>query len=794
MFARLGTFAYRRRGRVVIAWVVGLLILGGIAGGVGSGFTSKFGLPNGVESKRGLDILDRDFGGVGAGQSGSIVIHTPNGSVTDPQVEAAVDAFLAEVAKVPSVAQVASPYADGNERQIATDGADAGTIAYASVQFPSSLSQSDLQSAAKAIEALEPSVTGVQFEYGGQGFATFEAPSSELLGLGFAVIILTLAFGSVLATGLPIGTALAGIAVGSVALTLLSNVFTMPDFATTIGVMMGLGVGIDYALFIVSRYRENLHLGHSVEESVVLAIDTSGRAVLFAGLTVVISLLGMLTMGVQFVSGLGIGAAVVVLITMIASLTLLPALIGFAGRRVEVARWRGAIAAGLIALSLLGLGLKVSPFLVGIPLAAIVLIASLVYAPLRREVPKRAPKSRQQQWAYRWSRSVQHHPWRSVGAGVVALVILALPIFGLRLGFSDQGNDPSGSTTRKAYDLLADGFGPGFNGTFLLVAELPQGGTPADLEAVTAAVQQTPGVAVVTAPRTTPRAGDEADPKAAVWTVIPTTSPQDERTTTLVNHLRDDVLPAATSSSNLDVVVTGSVAIQIDFSEYLSGRLPYFFIAVLGLSFLLLLAVFRSLLVPIKAVVMNLISIGAAYGIVVAVFQWGWLSGLVGIEGAPIEPFVPMMLFAIVFGLSMDYEVFLLSRIKEEWDRTGDSKESVADGLASTAQIITVAAAIMVVVFGSFLLENNRVIRLMGVGLAVAVLLDATVVRMLLVPATMELLGDRNWWIPRWLDRVLPTINVEGPLEQTATLGSGLDDEAAALVADDGQREHVEVQ
>ncbi len=604
----------------------------------------------------------------------------------------------------------------------------------------------------------------MRFEYGGSVFREGSAPSSELLGIGFAIIILILAFGSVLAMGLPIGTALAGIAVGGVTLTLLSNVITMPDFATTIGVMMGLGVGIDYSLFIVSRYRENLHLGHSSEESISIALDTSGRAVAFAGITVIISLLGMLTMGVEFVSGLGIGAAVVVFITLVASLTLLPALIAYAGPRIDVARWRGVVSAGLVAVALLGLGLKINAFLIGIPLAIVVLISSFVFAPLRRELPHRPPKRRRDTWAYRWSRTVQHHPWRSVSAGGLLLVVLALPVLGLRLGFSDDGNAPKDTTTRQAYDLLAQGFGPGFNGPFVLVAELPAGTDSSAVDAVTNAVAATPGVAHITPARY----NDPANPTAAVWNVIPTTSPQDEATTELVNHLRDDVLPKATASSGLDVAVSGSVATQIDFSSYLEGRLVFFFAAVLTLSFLLLLLVFRSLLVPVKAVVMNLLSIGAAYGVIVAVFQWGWLSDVIRIEGAPIEPFIPMMLFAIVFGLSMDYEVFLLSRIKEEWDRTGNSKESVADGLAATARIITVAAAIMIVVFGSFLLEPTRVIRLFGAGLALAVFLDATVVRMLLVPATMELLGDKNWWLPRWLDRIVPSINVEGAAAQLA--------------------------
>jgi RND superfamily putative drug exporter len=773
MFARLGSFAYRRKGTVVLGWIVGLLLLGVLSGVVGSGFSTTFGLPDGVESKRGLDLIEQHFGGNGGGDDGTIVFAV-DGSVTDPTVEHGVTEYLDQVAKVDGVAGVDSPYADGNQVQIASKGAAVDSIAYATVHVPDDATQEDVKAIADEVKALKPDIPGVAFDYGGDIFQESEAPSSELLGLGFAIIILILAFGSVLATGLPIGTALAGIAVGGVSLMLLSNVINMPDFATTIGVMMGLGVGIDYALFIVSRYRENLHLGHSVEESIVIALDTSGRAVAFAGITVIISLLGMLTMGVSFVSGLGIGAAVVVFVTLMASLTLLPALIGYAGHRVEVARWRGVIAAGLVAVALLGLGLKINAFLIGIPLAIVVMVLSLVFAPLRKELEHRPPKPRRDTWAYRWSRGVQHHPWRSVTIGALALIVLSLPVLGLRLGFSDQGNDPETTTTRQAYDLLADGFGPGFNGTFLLVTELPDGADPAAVADISDAVANTEGVEHVTPARL----NDPDNPTAAAWTVIPTTAPQDEATTELVQRLRDDVLPVATSASGLDVAVSGAVAIQIDFSDYLGGRLFLFFGAVLTLSFLLLLVVFRSVLVPVKAVIMNLLSIGAAYGIIVLVFQWGWLSDVIGIGGAPIEPFIPMMLFAIVFGLSMDYEVFLLSRIKEEFDRTGDAKESVADGLAATARIITVAAAIMIVVFGSFLLEPTRVIRLFGTGLAVAVLLDATIVRMLLVPATMELLGDRNWWIPRWLDRILPRVNVEGT-------GAHLADDVDRLTDDD---------
>ncbi|MDQ3641648.1 MAG: MMPL family transporter, partial [Actinomycetota bacterium] len=360
--------------------------------------------------------------------------------------------------------------------------------------------------------------------------------------------------------------------------------------------------------------------------------------------------------------------------------------------------------------------------------------------------------------AYRWSRFIQHRPWQTAIAGALALLVLSIPVLSMRLGFSDEGNYDRKTTTRKAYDLLAQGFGPGFNGTFILAAELPPGTDPGRLTAISDALAADPGVAFVS-----PAIPNNPEsPDAVLWRLAPTTAPQDAATTATVNRLRDRVLPPVEASTGVDVAVTGAVPVGVDFSNYLADRLPLFFSVVLGLSFLLLMTVFRSVLVPLKAVLMNLLSIGAAYGVAVAVFQWGWLSAITGVEPAPIEPFVPMMLFAIVFGLSMDYEVFLLSRVREEWVRTGDSRTSVADGLASTARVITAAAAIMVFLFGSFLLEADRIIKLFGLGLAVAVLLDATIIRLLLVPATMELLGDKNWWMPRWLDKTLPKVNVEG--------------------------------
>jgi len=778
MLRRLAQLCYRRRGAVLVLWILGIVVVGAVSGAVGSGYRNDFTLPD-VESKRGVDLLDDEFGGRGAGVTGSIVFQTePGTEVTDPDIRAVVEPFLADVAEIDGVQSVTSPYEEGREAQVSRRGAQAGRIAYAEIEVPSDTDFEESAAIGTEIRGAFPDVDGLRIELGGASFAEFEVPSSEALGLGFAIIILIVAFGSVLAMGLPVGVALAGIASGTLLAGLASQVITMPDFASTIGIMIGLGVGIDYALLVVTRFRENLHAGHGTEASTVTAIDTAGRAVLFAGTTVVISLLGMLIMQLSFVSGLAIGAAVVVASTMIASLTLLPALLGFAGERAEVTRWRGLVAAALIAIALIGGGLGLPALLlVTLPLAVVVLLASFAVAPLQRRVLERERKPLPETISYRWSRVIQRRPWLAVLIGASLLAALALPVFGLRLGFSDEGNFAQDTTTRQAYDLLAEGFGPGFNGPLVLASEVPDGTDPAAFEAVTEAIAADPGVELAT-----PVAlNDPQAPSAALWRIIPTTAPQDEATTELVDRLRHDILPTATAGTGLDVAVTGSVAIGVDFTDYLSERLPWFFATVLGLSFLLLMVVFRSILVPLKAVIMNLLSIGAAYGIAVAVFQWGWGGNLLGIDGAPIEPFLPMILFAIVFGLSMDYEVFLLSRVREEWDRTGDSRTSVADGLAATARVITAAAAIMVVVFGSFLGESDRVVKLFGLGLATAVLVDATIVRLLLVPATMELLGDRNWWLPRRLDRILPRLRIEAPPDLDAELAQ-LDREQPAPV------------
>ena len=752
MLKRIGVIAHAHRRVVVAIWLAIIVALAAGVGVFGNSFSLQFNLPN-VESAQGFDLLEERFGGDESGRSGTIVVRSAGGFNETQQ--SALNDYFALLDGRPDL-RVVSPFSAEGARQVSPR----GTIAFATVTFPAEIDAVEqFQSIYQEMKAVEPVVDGVQIEYGGEVFAEFEAPTSEVLGLAFAIVILIFAFGSVLAMGLPIGTAFGGIGVGVLVVTLASNLFTIPDVATTLGVMIGLGVGIDYALFIVTRYRESRRRGNTCADATAEAINTAGRAVIFAGTTVVISLLGMLIMGVSFMNGLAIGASITVLFTMLASVTLLPALLGFVGDRVEITRWRGVVSAGLVAVTLVGYGLKQQWMFWAAPLAALVLVAGSFIPALRKPLATRRVKPMHETTAFRWSRVVQRRPWTSLVVGAGVLLVIALPVLDLRLGFADEGNYPADTTTKRAYDLLADGFGPGFNGPLTLVAAIESPQQLAAAQSVSQALAAIPGVAF--ASPAVPN--NPAAPTAVLWTLYPTDAPQSVEAAELVNALRDEVLPQAAGDSGLAVKVTGTVAVNVDFSGYLADRLPTFFAVVLALSFVLLMAVFRSLLVPLKAVIMNLLSIGSAYGAVVAVFQWGWGSALVGLGGsAPIDPWLPVMMFAIVFGLSMDYEVFLLSRVKEEYDRTGDNELAVADGLANTARVITAAAAIMVFVFGSFVLEADRSIKMFGFGLAVAVFLDATVVRMLLVPATMELLGDRNWWLPRWLDRLLPKIDVEG--------------------------------
>ena len=768
MLLRLSAWCFRNPRKTVAAWIVTLIAVFAAAGVTGPSFYAELDAPD-SDSRNGFDVIEEHFGGFGGGFSGSIVFRSESG-VDDPEVRQAMEAMFREVDSYEGVS-VTSPYLatipipDTPSRrtphmpgrpQVSVD----GQVAFARVDLAPELDFNETSQLGGEFVRIAPDLPGLRVEIGGEALSEFEPPQSEFIGLAFAVVVLILAFGSVMAMGLPIAIAVAGVGVGLALAVILSNVLSIPEFAATIGAMIGIGVGIDYALFIVTRYRDGLAEEGGVEPSAYLAFDTAGRAVIFAGLTVVISLLGMLLMGLPFITGLAVSAALTVAATMIASVTLLPALMGFVRDRIEVTRWRGLVAAGLVAVALLGLGLGFRPLLLGVPLAGVVLLAGFVVRPLRGIVPRRAHVPMQQTLAWRWSRLVQSHPWIALIAGAALLLAMAAPVRSLHLGFADDGNFPEETTTRRAYDLLAEGFGPGFNGPLIVTAEVQDAQDRAAVGPLLAALAAADGVVSVNGPLPSDFANPERS-SAYMVQVYAATAPQDPETAELVDRLRADVLPAAVEGTTLDVSVTGFVALGVDFTNYLAGRTPVFFAAVLVVSFILLMVVFRSLLVPLKAVVMNLLSIAAAYGVVVLVFQQGWLGSWIGVDAGPIEPFIPMMLFAIVFGLSMDYEVFLLSRVREEFDRSGDARGSVADGLASTARVITAAAAIMVVVFASFVFEDNRAIKMFGLGLAVAVLLDATVVRLLLVPAAMELMGARNWWVPRWLDRLLPRLTID---------------------------------
>ena len=711
MLQRLAAWSYRRRRRVLVLWIVALIGISAIGSSIGSTFSQSFAL-SGTESQRATTLLQSRFP-ARAGDEGQIVFARSAG-VNDAAVRARMETLFARVAAVPGVTGVVSPYTPDGARQVAQD----GTVAFATVDFAqraSDVPSSTTDAIRRLVSSAEHGSGGLRVALGGRMFQ--ESPGlgpAELIGIVAAIVILLVAFGSLLAMGLPILTALFGVGIGIALVELLSHVVTTPDFGTQLASMIGIGVGIDYALFIVTRYRQGLADGLDPERAVVRAIDTAGRAVVFAATTVVISLLGLFLMGVDFVNGMAVGTSATVAIVMLASVTLLPAILGFAGRTID-------------------------RFSIG----------------RRRAAARRRDRT---MW-FRWSRVIQHRPWPAFGVGLAILVLLAVPLLSMRLAFPDAGGNPTSDTTRRAYDLVSSGFGAGFNGPLVLAAEFPKGADTTALDGLAGALRDTPDVAAVT-PAVTSPSGD-----AAVLRVIPRSSPQSESTADLVNRLRDRVIPRALRGTSIQVHVGGLTASGIDTSNRLAARLPIFIGAVLVLSFLLLMAVFRSVLVPLKAVVMNLLSIGAAYGVVVAVFQWGWFSGLLGVDKTgPIAPFVPMMMFAILFGLSMDYEVFLLSRVREEYDRTHDNALAVADGLASTARVITAAALIMVTVFGSFVLGDSTTIKLFGLGLATAILVDATVVRMVLVPATMELLGDRNWWFPRWLDRIVPRLHVEaGP-------------------------------
>ena len=755
MLARLARFCVRRKWIVVFAiWVPLLIVVNIASGAAGSAFSTDFTPPDSESA----DVIEQiqAVSPERAGFTGQVVYRAEQG-VADPAIQTAMEGLFAQIDELDGV-EVVSPYSPDAQGQVNQD----GTIAFAQLNI-TDRDQTEFLAFADEVQALDDGITegsgrvdGLTVEYGGEVFGEFELPASEAYGLIAAMIILILAFGSVLAMGLPIGTAIIGLATGTAVVTVASHVISMPDFTVQMTAMIGLGVGIDYALFIVQRFREGLQHGLDVDDAIVDAIDTSGRAVLFAGTAVLISLCGMFLMGLAFMNGLAVGAITGVLMMMAASLTLLPAFLAIVRTRVNQ-----TTRAALISVAIFIIGAIVAvltenpaPLLLGVVGAIVVYAISFAVKPLRVPLPHRHPKPNDQTFWYKWSRVIQHRPWPVLIGAAGFLILLTVPLFSIRMGFGDTGNLPERQTARRAYDLLAEGFGPGVGGPIVITVAGDAAADMPRLQEFAATIATADGVAEVPPPQVVPMAAD-----LALIQVFPAATPQDAATEQLVSDLRGDIIPA----SGLDAKVGGWTAGGIDFANYLSQRLPVLIGAVLILSFILLMAVFRSLLVPIKAVILNLLSIGAAYGGLVAIFQWGWGKQLIGVDkNGPIEPWIPMMMFAIVFGLSMDYEVFLLSRMKEHYDKSRNNAVAVADGLAATARVITAAALIMVCVFLSFVIGDDRSLKMFGLGLAIAVAVDATVVRMLLVPATMELLGDRNWWIPKWIDRILPRIDVEG--------------------------------
>ncbi|MEY2454265.1 MAG: putative drug exporter of the superfamily [Acidimicrobiaceae bacterium] len=674
--------------------LVGINVTGGA---LGASFGESFNLPS-TDSQKAFDLLDKRFP-ERAGQTAFIVFKAT------PTIEAqrgAVDGTLNELRTVPDVIEV-------RDLIVSPQTPD---IAFAEMQFESSGGRERVSDATvEAVRAIgAKDQPGLQIELSGM-FG--EPPSfglSELVGVGAAIVILLITFGSVLAMGLPLLNAIFGLGVGLAGITIATHAVSMPEFAPQLAIMIGLGVGIDYALFIITRFRHGIHHGLDPEAAVVKALATSGKAVFFAGCTVIISLAGMYVIGIDFVSGLATAAIIAVALTIATSLTLLPAILGFVGKNIDKLHVPGV---------------------------------------------SRGEHERDGFW-YRWSRFIQRRPIPAAIVALVILLVLASPVSTIQLGSSDDGNRPTSDTTRRAYDLLAEGFGAGFNGPLLLAFDVPAGVGDDALARIHDEVQGTPGVQFALPATFNPQHD------TAVMPVFLTTSPQDPKSVSMIHHLRVDVLPHAVGDTGIDAHVGGITAAFDDVSTYVEERLPLFIGVVLLLSFLLLLVVFRSLLVPLKAVIMNLLSIGAAYGALVGVFQKGIGASIIDVKQGPIESFLPMMLFAILFGLSMDYEVFLLSRVKEEYDRTGDNAAAVAEGVNATARVITAAALIMVFVFGSFMFGDDRILKEFGFGLAVAIFVDATIVRMVLVPATMELLGDANWWLPKWLDRILPNVHIEG--------------------------------
>ncbi|MFD9479173.1 MMPL family transporter [Streptomyces nojiriensis] len=717
--AVIARWCMRHRLLTVLIW---LLALGGTAAAAvtaGSAFSNNYEVP-GTESGKANALLREAFHGQG-GDTDTIVWRAPDRqSVRTPDIEQRMTRALEAVAGLPGVGSVAGPYGPAPESaaRISPD----GRTAYAVVTFDQQADSVPKAQARAVLDAAKNPTTeagGLQVELGGRAIQLTEAPTAhlaEVIGVAVAALVLFLAFGSLAASLLPIATALVSVGTAYFGITLLGHAMPVADFAPMLGTLIGLGVGIDYALFIVTRHRKGLARGSTVGEAAANAVATTGRAVVFAGATVCIALLGMLVLRLNFLNGVAIAASVTVVLTVAASVTLLPALLSYIGMRALSRRERRKLAA---------------------------------------EGPRPEQTSG---FAARWSVFVERHPKLLGLVATVVMLVLALPTLSLHLGTSDQGNNPATSTTRQAYDLLAEGFGPGTNGPLTVVARLDGAGDRLAVDQLAQALRTTEGVAS-TGPAVLNRSGD-----TAVLTVVPDSAPQSRATSDLVDRLRQDVIPAAGHGNSMEVHIGGVTAAYDDFAEVIIGKLPLFVGVVIALGCVLLLLAFRSIGIPLKAAAMNVAAVASSFGVVVAIFQWGWGSELLGLGSAgPIEPFLPVIMVSVLFGLSMDYQVFLVSRMYEEWLETGDNRRAVRVGLAETSRVINSAAVIMISVFLAFVLSGDRIIAMFGIALAAAVALDAFVLRTLLVPALMHMLGGANWWLPAWLDRRLPRISIEPP-------------------------------
>ncbi|MGH8869277.1 MAG: MMPL family transporter [Actinomycetes bacterium] len=712
---RLGRLTYRRRGRTVLAWLGALVLAGVLSSAYGGDYTADYSVP-GSDSRAAQDLLDSRFPAQ-SGDTVDVVVRAEDGLASSSVTRAEVQGLLDELATVPHVATVEDPYATPGG--ISPDGRT--LVSHIKLDVVNPVDMPVPASERMLAIAEDASSGGVDVALGGQTIVQAEQGEigSEGIGILAAAVILLVTFGSVVAAGLPLLVAVAGLAVSGTLTGLVIAFVDAPDWSTSLATMLGIGIGIDYVLLMVTRFREWRAAGLDPEAATSATLDTAGRAVMVAGTTVVISMLGLFAMGLSFMRGAAVVTIVGVLVVMAASITLFPALLGYLGKHVDRLR---------------------------LPLAR--------HGPPTVAVGGHVEPSGR--WLA-WSRLVERHRVVAALAGVAALLALAAPFLGVRFGFPDAGNNREGTSSRIAYDRLADGFGPGANGPLLLAAELPPGGDTTSLEPLRTGLGQTPGVAAVTPAQVNP-AGD-----TAVMTVVPTTGPQDPRTEDLVHALRDTTIPAATDGTDTAVHLGGVTATSIDSTEDIAGRIPLLIGGVVALSMLLLVVAFRSVVVAAKAAVMNLFSVAAAYGVIALVAEGGWAGRLVGIDTeTPIPAFVPVIMFAVLFGLSMDYEVFLVSRMREAWTRTGSNGRAIVEGLAGTGRVITAAAAIMIAVFAAFVPSPDVILKVIGVGMAAAIFIDATIVRLLLVPAVMHLLGRATWWMPAWLGRGLPRLNVEG--------------------------------